>query len=150
MFRMGFLNWLSDNWFTFLQSLGIIGGLFFTGIALRIDANVRRVGNFFEVTKQHREIWSQLYSCPGLTRVLDSSADVIGQPITNEEKLFVELLILHLASAYRSLRAGMIVSPDELHADVSSFFSLPIPKAIWQESKRFQDREFVKFVEGLL
>src|ERR1043166_212421 len=106
---MGFLNWFRDNAFTFLQSLGIIGGLFFTGISLRIDAKVRRVSNLFEVTKQHREIWTGLYSRPDLKRVVDASANLTAQPITDEEELFVNLLILHLASNYRAAKAGMFV-----------------------------------------
>src|SRR5687767_4332729 len=110
---MGFLNWLRDNWFTLLQSLGIIGGLFFTAISLRVDTKVRRVGNLFAVTKQHREIWTALYSRPDLKRVVDTSANLATKPITDEEELFVNLLILHLASNYHAAKAGMFMLPGE-------------------------------------
>ena len=147
---MGFLNWLRDNWFTLLQSLGIIGGLLFTGVSLRVDAKVRRVGNLFAVTKQHREIWTALYSRPDLKRVTDASANLTAQPITDEEELFVNLLILHLATSYRAAKAGMFLLPGELQTDIAEFFTLPIPKAVWERTKRFQGREFVSFVEGYL
>src|SRR5205085_6010001 len=140
-------NWFQDNWFTLLQSLGIIGGLFFTGVSLLIDAKVRRVGNLFEVTKQHREIWTSLYSKPELKRVIDPKADVTVASVTDEEELFVNFLILHLASNYRAGKAGMFTLRAELHADISDFFSQPIPREVWSRMKRFQDKDFVQFVE---
>ena len=147
---MDSLNWFQDNWFTFLQSLGIIGGLFFTGIALNIDAKVRRVGNLFTVTKHHREIWTTLYDRPELKRVVDASADLNSNAISDEEELFVHLLILHLASSYRAAKAGMHLLRGEIRADVTAFFSLPIPRAVWERTKRFQDRDLVAFVEECL
>jgi hypothetical protein len=147
---MGFLNWLRDNWFILFQSLGIIGGLFFTAISLRVDTKVRRVGNLFAVTKQHREIWTALYSRPDLKRVMDASANLRAQRITDEEELFVNLLILHLATSYRAGKAGMFILPAELQSDISAFFSLPIPRAVWERMRIFQDKEFVSFVEGYL
>jgi hypothetical protein len=145
---MELLNWLRDNWMDLLQSVGIIGGLFFTGISLHIDAKVRRIGNLFEVTKQHREIWTSLYSRPDLKRVLDSAADT--KSISDEEELFVNFLILHLASSFRAAKAGMFMLPAELRSDISAFFSLPIPRAVWERMKRYQNREFVSFVETYL
>lgn len=147
---MGFGGWIGENWFTLLQSAGIIGGLLFTGISLRIDTKVRRVGNLFEVTKHHREIWTGLYSRPELKRILKSDVDVDRGPITSEEELFVNLLVLHLASAYRAAVGGMFILPTELDADIGRFFSLPIPRAIWEKTRRFQDQDFVGFVEDRL
>ena len=34
-----------------------------------------------------------------------------------------------------------------LREDVANFFNLPIPNAVWQEMKIFQDSDFVRFVE---
>jgi len=147
---MGFLNWFRDNWFDLLQSLGIVGGLFFGGIALVIDAKVRRIGNLFTVTKQHREIWTTLYTRPELKRVVDASVDLTVRPISDEEELFVNLLILHLASSYRAAKAGMFLLRGELRADITAFFSLPIPRAVWERMKVFQDEKFVSFVEDYL
>jgi hypothetical protein len=35
-----------------------------------------------------------------------------------------------------------------LREDVASFFSLPIPGAVWEEMKIYQDSDFVRFVES--
>ena len=145
---MEFFAWVRSNWFDFLQSFGIIASLLFTAVALGIDAKVRRIDNLFEVTKQHREIWTTLYSRPDLKRIVDATADVAAKPITDEEELFINLLILHLASNYRAARAGMFTLPIEIKADIKAFFSLPVPAAVWQKLKSFQDRAFVAFVEG--
>ena len=154
---MAFLNWFQDNWFIFLQNLGTIGGLFFAGASLCFtaasfcrDAKERRIGNLFEATKQHREIWTTLYSYPGLKRVVNPEADLGVKPITHDEELFVKLLILHLASNFRASQAGMFTLRAEIHADIVDFFSLPIPREVWARMKRFQDKEFVDFVETQL
>jgi hypothetical protein len=47
---ISYISGFSQNWFTFLQSLGIIGGLLFTRFSLRTDARVRRIGNLITIT----------------------------------------------------------------------------------------------------
>jgi hypothetical protein len=42
----------------------------------------------------------------------------------------------------------MVLAPEELRADISSFFALPIPRVVWERSKPFQNREFISFVES--
>ena len=144
---MGIAIWLRENWFTLLQTLSITGGLLFSGISLRTDAKVRRVSNLFEITKQHREIWSALYSRPELKRVLRTSTEIEVQ-ITEEEELFVNFLILHLATSYRAARVRLFELPTQLRADIKDFFSLPIPRAIWERAKAFQDSDYIAFVES--
>src|SRR5258708_5149420 len=103
---MGFLHWFGQNWFVLLQSLGIVGGLLFTAVSLRIDTKVRRVGNLISVTHEHRDIWTQLYQRPELWRVLEQNVDLRKEPLTNEEELFVNLLILHLVSVHEAIKNG--------------------------------------------
>jgi hypothetical protein len=141
------LNWLADNWFTLLQSLGIISAIFFTGISSRRDAKGRRVTNRFEVTRHHREIWTLLYERNDLKRVMASDADLITHPVTDEERIFVNLLILHLANSYHAAKAGMFALPSGLQADAKAFFSRPIPRAVWERMRALQDPEFANFVE---
>src|SRR6266404_2912133 len=125
---MSRFSWLADNWFTILQSLGIIGSLLFTGISLRISSKARRVSNLLEITAHHREIWTALYDDPQLSRVLDPSADLKKQPITRKEELLVKFLVLHFASAFRAMKNRMVSEPKGLRADVRTFFALPIPR----------------------
>jgi hypothetical protein len=99
------------------------------------------------ITKNHREIWSEFYERPELSRILDPKADLAAKPVTNEEKLFVNFLIFHLNNSYQAIRDGLYHQPEGLKKDIASFFSLPIPQAVWAKAKKFQDRRFWAFVE---
>lgn len=116
-------NWLSQNWFVLLQSLGIIAGLLFTAISLRIDARVRRISNMIKMAEQHRGLWSQLISQPELSRVLNQKADLQREPITEKERWFVSLLILHLSTAYHAMKDRMFMKPEGLQKDIQWIFS---------------------------
>ena len=144
---MGFLHWVEQNWFSFFQSTGIIGGLVFTAVTLRTDAQARRIGNLIAITQHQREIWTHLYTRPELARVLAHAVNLKSAPITDAEELFVNFLILHLNSAYHAMQTGMFMKPEGLQRDIQMFFSLPIPKAVWESTKQFQDEDFVRFVE---
>ncbi|MHB8524263.1 MAG: hypothetical protein ACYDH9_26380 [Limisphaerales bacterium] len=102
------------------------------------------------VTHEHRDIWKEFYYRPGLSRVLATEIDLEKLPVTSEEELFVKLLILHLGSGYHALNEGLIVNPAGLREDIRRFFSLPIPRAVWERIRVLQDAEFVKFVEECL
>src|SRR5882672_8078885 len=147
---MGPHDWLKENWFTLLQAIGIIGALIFTGISLQVDARVRRVQNLLSFTKHHREIWTGIYEHPDLLRLLltDETA-VFGPPTVNEE-LFVTFVILHLNTVYQEMKRRMFVAPEGIVRDIRSFFSRPIPLAVWRKAKALQDQDFVRFVEGAL
>jgi len=144
---MEFLNVVRDNWFDLIQSLFIVASFWLARISFKEETRQRRVANRLEITKQHREIWMVRFSHPELARIGDSSVDLKAKPITPEEKLFVRLLILHLAGCYRTAKAEMFKLPDEITSDVANFFSRPIARAVWEEVRRFQNSDFVRFVE---
>lgn len=145
---MGYLPWLGQYWFDLLQSAGIIGSFVFTAVTVRRDEKTRRITNRLALTQQHRDIWDRLYTRPELVRITDSKADVSGTTVAPAERLFVELLVLHLSGAFDAMKEGMLVEPEGLRKDIAWFFSLPIPKAVWKEMKSFQDADFVGFVEA--
>ena len=142
--------WLAQNWFTLLQSIGILAGLLFNAMALRADTKSRRATNLITFTAHHRELWSRFAGDPGLARVLDPNADLEGRPLTQAEELFTRDLILHLNSAFHAMDEGLLIAMEGLPGDVRGFFSLPIPQAVWDGLRPLQDREFVRFVESLL
>ncbi len=144
---MGFETFLREEWFTILQSAGIIGGLLFTALSLRTDARIRRVSNLITLTAHHREIWTELYRRPELARVLKPVLPPDQLTPTPEEEVFVSLLILHLTSAYEAIKQGVLLPPEKLEDDICNFFSLPIPKAVWEQNRTYQNRHFVEFVE---
>jgi hypothetical protein len=151
MRRMGILQWASQNWFFLLQGAGIIGGLLFTGLALRMDAKERRNSNTLTIAQEHRELWANFYKRPEWSRVLDPKADLASQPVTHKEEMFILQLVVHLNTALEVLKPGKFAPTDEaLRQDIRWFFSLPIPEAIWNLAKTRQDSGFVRFVQDCL
>ncbi len=145
---MSFWNWAGEHWFDLLQSAGIIGGLLFTGIALRHETKGRRIANLFTITTNHREIWRDLYHRPELARVLKSSIDLVRKPISREEEVFAIAVILHIQSVYQAIQNDLFVNMSGFPRDIRWILSHPIPAAVWEKVKSLQDREFVQFVEA--
>ena len=144
---MGAGNWASENWFILLQSVGIIGGLFFTAFSLRSETKMRRIGNLLQITQNHRELWLDFHRKPELSRVLDPNPDLHQHPIALEEEVFVTLVILHTNSVYNSLKAGLVIPYEGLRQDIRTFFSLPITRSVWNRLKVLQNEDFVTFVD---
>ncbi len=143
---MEFSRWIVENWFVLLQSVGIIGGLLFTTFSLRSETITRRVSNLLAMTESHRELWTEFYWNPKLTRVLDAPADTVQ--ITREEEIFVNLVILHLNSVFYARKSGLVFKLEGLRRDIGWFLSLPIPKAVWEKTRVLQNDDFVAFVES--
>ncbi len=145
---MGILAWASQNWFSLLQSIGIIGGLIFTGFSFRLAAKKHQASNLIEFKQEHRKLWMMLYAKPELRRVLRPDADIKREPVNDSERLFVKLLITHLHTAYELIDRQLILRPDNLEKDVAAFFVLPIPKSVWESVRHVHDPAFVRFVES--
>ena len=145
---MGSLHWLAENWFALLNSVGVVGGLLFTGHSLRSETKTRRIANLLSLTQGHREIWKHVFTHPQLSRVLDPSADTAGKPVTREEEIFVNLVIQHLSVVFHAMRDELTIQPEGLRRDVWWFFSLRIPDAVWEKLKVLQNDKFVAYVEA--
>lgn len=145
---MGSFHWLVENWFTLLNAVGVIGGLFFTGFSLRSETKTRQISNLITLTKNHREIWAELLRNPKLARVLNAAPNRVKPSVSCEEEVFVSLVIQHLNSVYRAMGDDLAIKPEKLRQDVGWFFALPIPQAVWVKLKVLQDDDFVKFVEA--
>ena len=142
--------WLVEHWFDFAQTVGIIGGLLFTAHAIRRDEKSRAITNTIAVNEQYSQIWHEFYERPELARILKKDVDLNQQPVSNDEALFVKTLLLHLDVVRRTMKAGIFVKIQGLQKDVRDFIALPIPKAVWEKIKPFQDRDFVAFVESCM
>lgn len=141
------LHWLADNWVIELNALGVIGGLFFAAISHRSEAKTRRIANLLTITANRENIWKHFYARPDLVRVIDPSADLVKNPITPAEEEFINSVILHINSAYYAMRDEMVIKLEGLRWDVGAFMSLPLPNAVWKKTRKFQNEDFIAFVE---
>jgi len=144
-----FFNWLNSNWFDLLQSIGICSSLVVTALSLGRDAQARRGENFLALTREHRELWVEVYRQSDLHRILDPMADLVAKPVTIPEDRIVNLILIHLNTYWELGNQGAVRMPDGVAADVRAFLELPVPREVWARSKRYRDQEFVAFVEGM-
>lgn len=149
MAAWGVVSWITTHVSELLQDLSIIVGFAFTVHAIHRDAAARRIGNLLELTKQHNELWGKLNS-PELARISDEGAALDTKPLSHEEQRFVTALILHLHVYFRAMRVKMYPKLEGLDADVKQFFSRPIPKAVWNSVKQYQNKDFVEFIEDCI
>lgn len=140
-------RWIGEHWFDLVQSVGIVASLLFSAYTTHKDERARRIGNVIAVNEEYQHIWRELYSQPKLARVLKQNVDLSKEPVSEEEWLFVKMLILHLDTVRRAMKARMFVKIEGLREDVRELFTLPIPKAVWKKIMPFQDQDFVAFVE---
>ena len=143
-------EWVSQNWFTLLSAVGIIGGLLFTAFSLRSETKTRRIANLLTITANHREVWKEFLNNPNLARICDTTADLTKQPVTDAERVFATLVILHMNSVYYAMSDQLVVEYEGLRRDIGRFISRPVPKAVWEKIKPFQNDDFVKFIESAL
>lgn len=143
-----FLVWLNDNWFILLQSAGIIGSLLFAGSTIRLEAKARKLSDLLALTEQHRELWKEVRERPELARISRADVDLIAHPITEQEEEFLNMVIVHFNTGWLLAREGALLTLEVLAQDAVSFFSLPIPRAVWQQTRQNRDPNFVSFVES--
>jgi hypothetical protein len=147
---MGIGEWISQNFFNLFSAAGIIGGLWFTAISLRSETKTRRVANLLTITANHREVWKEFFGKPELARVIEPSADVGKQPVTPAEEFFVHMVISNTSSMYEALKNELVTKQEGLRRDVKSFFSLPVPNAVWIKTKLLQNQDFAAFIDSSL
>ena len=133
-----------------LEPVGIISGLVFSGIALRNDTKARRVENHIKIVDGYREIWSAILSDAKLERVLWDGLDLNANPISSGEDTLVRFVFQNILLAYEARSVGQLGDIGNLEKDVAEFISHPIPKSVWKEIARFQPETFRKFIEGLM
>ena len=80
--------------------------------------------------------------------VLDPERDLDRFPVTQEERLFLELAFVHFHTGWLvSREEGGLTPLSALAADAGHFFDLPVPGEVWQHIRHTHQPEFVAFVE---
>jgi hypothetical protein len=150
MGEMGIFRWIIEHWTELLNAIGVFGGLFglyFTAYSIREETKARKVANLIAITSNHRDLWKESLGRPDLSRINDPKANPGKKPVTQEELAFANFVILHLNSAYYAMKDEMVIKLQGLRRDAHSFLSNPVPRAVWEKTKKFQNADFVEFVE---
>jgi len=141
------MGWWIDNWHSLFESVGIIGGLLFTAASFRSEAKTRRIANLLTITSNHRAIWAETYVHVGLGRVKSRNVDLQRKPVTPQEEIFVNSVVLHVSSTLHATLDDLMIREDGFRGDVSEFFSLPIPHAVWRKVRVYQNDATVRFID---
>lgn len=135
------------NW---LQPIGIVGSLIFSGIALRNDVRSRRLENRIKIAEGQREIWFAALQDPSFERIRRNEVDLELFPITAAENRLVRALFQHVLLTYEASASGQLGDIGDFGKDVSQFVSRPIPRQVWTEIAPYQPPRFRRFVESLI
>ena len=146
----GIPSWGEVNWFNLIQTAGIMGSLGLTAAAAVREAKAREIENLLTIGEHHRELWSGAYQRPELARIFKTNADAVATPATVAEEEFLNLVIVQYQITWSIAKTGGLVTLKELAADMRGFFSLPLPRVVWEKTKNFRNRQFVRFVERAL
>lgn len=144
------VRWILDYGPQALQNAGIVGGLIFTGFALRADLRSRHADILMRLTENHRALWIYFDEHPELSRVFDDEADLEAKPVTPAEARFIQFFINHVILTFRTRKLGLYISPDQLEMDLAEFFSRPVPRSAWEKLSRFQDRDFADYMKPII
>jgi hypothetical protein len=143
----GYSPWVESNWFNLIQMIGIIGSLWMAIDASRREARAKEIENLLSVSDHHREMWNEAHQREDLKRILRADADALAKPASVTEEEFLNIVITHFQIGWHVGRAGGITTLSELAADARGFFSLPLPRAVWEKTKQNRNQRFVRFVE---
>lgn len=137
-----------DQWFNVAQTLGIIANSFLLAFAMLESARTRRYSNHLSLATQHRDLWEELSRRPELGRILEREVDLENAPIAVPEEEFLRLVILHFHTGWEIGVRDSMMTKEAFRLDVRDFFSLPIPRAVWRNTRKARDPRFVRFVES--
>ena len=146
----GSFPWVQDNWFSLVQTAGILAGLLFTAWSFRRTSLDQRTSNRLSLAGHHRELWECAHQDAALQRIFATEPDLVAAPVTFEEREFLLEVIYHFQTCLELAREGGLVSLRALRLDAATFFGLPIPRAVWRETRASRDPRFVTFIEECL
>jgi hypothetical protein len=142
-----FSSWVDGNWFNVIQTVGIIGSLWVAAVAANRESRTKGIENLLSLSEHHRELWKEIPGQNDLVRIFQPDADTLLVPVTMAEAEFLNLVIVHFQTGWCIAKAGGFTTLAEMKADVRSFFTLPLPRAVWEKTKQNRNMEFVRFVE---
>lgn len=138
------------------KTIGIIGGLIISSIALFLNffstlRNIKsqKISNYQEITKSHRDLWKlTIDNDQKYKRLLEYDINILDTPPTYSERKFVQLVFLHMTSAFYFAKYSHMLEIEKMAMDFDEFLSMPIPRVIWRDAKKYYNSDFVRFVDG--
>lgn len=121
--------------------------MLFAVYSLREQTRQLKVGNALVITQHHRELWGYMLDHPDLQRVFDKTADIVAQPISERERMFVNMMFLHSSVCLKAAREKVIPPIEGIEADIRDILSYPLPKAVWKDVRPYHEKTFAAFVQ---
>jgi|SRR4051812_46511383 hypothetical protein len=140
-------HWDLGAWRDLIATIGVIASLLLAAYSSYKEEKARKVSNLIAITQLHSDLWREPERDSRLDRVTQKNVDLEKQPITAAEMQFVKRLVMHLSTVFRVKREGVLTPLNGLEKDVQDFFTLPIPKAVWEQLRAYQDYDLVRFIE---
>lgn len=145
----GFI-WFEENWFSLIQTIGIVAGFLLAARSLALDRGIRKTEILIQLTESHREIWEGFLDDANLDQTLSPSRNLESKPVTFAEQRFVISIILHMALIHRAAKHGVFKHWSGLERDICEFLSLPVPAAVFSKQRPYQEPEFLAFVDQIV
>ena len=105
------------------------------------------MANLLALDERHQNLWGEAQGRPDLKRILSKEVHVLTEPVTIEENEFLQRVILYFETGWRLEKIMDRGELKILALDAGEFFSLPLPRAVWEKTKQFRNPRFVRFVE---
>lgn len=147
---VGFYSWVEGNWFNIVQTAGIMGSLCLAAAAANREAKASEIENLLTISNHHRELWKGVYQRQELERILRADTDIQAIPVTVAEEEFINMVMVHFQTTWFVAKTGGLITLKELAGDAQAFFSLTLPRAVWEKTKQCRNQRFVRFVERAL
>jgi hypothetical protein len=125
--------------------MGIVGGLLFTASTYRRVARATRVSNAISLTAAHRDIWKLVLADAHLEDVFEPAPT--SAKVSAAQKVFLRLMVVHMASVYEAYRSGTLIDLTGLQRDIGEGMAAPLAKEVWEQLRPYQNRKFTAFVE---
>lgn len=144
------ISFLHENWLNLAQTISLLGGGLLAMVVFLRENRGRKLGHFLTLAQQHRELWSEAHRRPELARIFQSEVDLIANPISPVEEEFLYLVIVHFQTGWLLANDAAFLDKRNMAADAKAFFSLPLPRTVWNATRADRDPKFVRFIERAL
>lgn len=147
---VGDFFWFEENWFSLIQTIGILSGFLLAARSLTLDRGIRKTEILIQLTESHREIWEGFLDKADLEATLEPYRKIDSHPVSFSEKRFVTSVLLHIAMVHRASQHDVFQPWEGLKRDIREFLSLPVPGEVFKSLRPYQEAEFLAFIDEIL